>query len=73
MGYATVAMGSRDVAGSLSDSHAGICLMTTAGCTSYQGLYVQRFFLGALESGVSPAWMLVVGGKSNPLHEEAPT
>ncbi|GAB7329483.1 hypothetical protein MBLNU13_g01261t1 [Cladosporium sp. NU13] len=40
----------------------GICLMTTAGCTSYQGLYVQRFFLGALESGVSPGWMLVVGG-----------
>lgn len=36
--------------------------MTTAGCTSYQGLYVQRFFLGALESGVSPGWMLVVGG-----------
>jgi len=40
----------------------GICLMTTAACTSYQGLYVQRFFLGALESGVSPGWMLVVGG-----------
>jgi hypothetical protein len=36
--------------------------MTTAACTSYQGLYVQRFFLGALESGVSPGWMLVVGG-----------
>jgi hypothetical protein len=36
--------------------------MTTAACTSYQGLYVQRFFLGALESGVSPGWMLVVSG-----------
>lgn len=36
--------------------------MTTAACTSWQGLYVQRFFLGALESGVSPGWMLVVGG-----------
>jgi hypothetical protein len=32
--------------------------------TIYQGLYVQRFFLGALESGVSPGWMLVVGGRS---------
>ena len=59
----------------------GICLMSTAGCTTYQvrgsckadhvlsvlityqGLYVQRFFLGALESGVSPGWMLVVGGR----------
>ncbi|KAF3016764.1 hypothetical protein E8E14_006399 [Neopestalotiopsis sp. 37M] len=40
----------------------GICLMTTAGCQTYQGLYAQRFFLGILESGVSPAWMLVVGG-----------
>jgi hypothetical protein len=42
--------------------YVGICLMTTAACTSYQGLYVQRFFLGALESGVSPGWMLVVSG-----------
>jgi hypothetical protein len=33
--------------------------------TIYQGLYVQRFFLGALESGVSPGWMLVVGGGSS--------
>ncbi|KAI4602630.1 hypothetical protein KJ359_007847 [Pestalotiopsis sp. 9143b] len=40
----------------------GLCLMTTAGCTTYQGLFAQRFFLGILESGVSPAWMLVVGG-----------
>ncbi|OQO10871.1 hypothetical protein B0A48_04172 [Cryoendolithus antarcticus] len=39
----------------------GLCLMTTAACTNHQGLYVQRFFLGALESGVSPGWMLVVG------------
>lgn len=37
------------------------CLMCTAAVTTYQGLYVQRFFLGALESGVSPAFMLVVG------------
>jgi MFS family permease len=40
----------------------GICLTCTAGCHNYQSLYAQRFFLGALESGVSPAWMLVVGG-----------
>jgi MFS family permease len=39
----------------------GICLMCTAACTNWQGLYAQRFFLGALESGVSPGWMLVVG------------
>lgn len=40
----------------------GACLMCTAGCFNYQSLYAQRFFLGMLESGVSPAWMLVVGG-----------
>jgi MFS family permease len=40
----------------------GACLMCTAAVNSYQGLYTQRFFLGMLESGVSPAWMLVVGG-----------
>ncbi|KAK5726036.1 hypothetical protein LTR15_004227 [Elasticomyces elasticus] len=40
----------------------GICLMCTAGVTNHQGLYIQRFFLGALEAGVSPGWMLVVGG-----------
>lgn len=40
----------------------GACLMCTAAVSSYRGLYAQRFFLGALESGVSPAWMLVVGG-----------
>ncbi|KAK3654428.1 hypothetical protein LTR56_004058 [Elasticomyces elasticus] len=40
----------------------GICLMCTAGVTNHQGLYAQRFFLGALEAGVSPGWMLVVGG-----------
>jgi hypothetical protein len=45
--------------------------MTTAACTNHQGLYVQRFFLGALESGVSPAWMLVVGGKIFSRQQEA--
>jgi hypothetical protein len=56
----------------VSNDFEGICLMTTAACTNHQGLYVQRFFLGALESGVSPAWMLVVGGKSSPYHVEHP-
>ncbi|KAF2181600.1 MFS transporter [Zopfia rhizophila CBS 207.26] len=40
----------------------GICLMCTAACHNYQSLYAQRFFLGFLESGISPMFMLVVGG-----------
>jgi MFS family permease len=40
----------------------GACLMCTAACSTWQGLYAQRFFLGALESGVSPGFMLIVGG-----------
>lgn len=40
----------------------GVCLMCTAACTNWQSLYAQRFFLGFLESGVSPMFMLVVGG-----------
>ncbi|KAK3311943.1 major facilitator superfamily domain-containing protein [Apodospora peruviana] len=39
----------------------GLCLMLTVVCNSYQGLYAQRFFLGMLESGVSPMFMLIVG------------
>lgn len=39
----------------------GVCLILTVACSNYQGLYAQRFFLGFLESGVSPAWMMVVG------------
>lgn len=38
----------------------GVVMMSTAGCTSYHGLYAQRFFLGMIESGVSPMFMLVV-------------
>ncbi len=38
----------------------GLCLLLTAQCTNYQGLYAQRFFLGALESGISPMFMVVV-------------
>ncbi|KAK6378864.1 hypothetical protein LTS17_006567 [Exophiala oligosperma] len=39
----------------------GVCLALTVVCTTYQGLYAQRFFLGALESGISPMFMLIVG------------
>jgi MFS family permease len=39
----------------------GVCLMCTAACTSWRGFYTQRFFLGFLESGVSPIFMLMVG------------
>ena len=37
-----------------------ICLILTVACTNYQGLYAQRFFLGVLESGISPLFMLIV-------------
>ena len=39
----------------------GLCLLLTTQCHGYQGLYAQRFFLGALESGISPMFMIVVG------------
>jgi MFS family permease len=39
----------------------GICFILTPACTNYQGLYAQRFFLGALEAGISPIFMLIVG------------
>ncbi|KAF7196887.1 putative transporter [Pseudocercospora fuligena] len=40
----------------------GICLICTAAVHNYQSLFAQRFFLGFLEAGVSPGWMMVVGG-----------
>lgn len=40
----------------------GLCVISAAGCVNYQGLYAQRFFLGVFESGISPTWMMVVGG-----------
>lgn len=39
----------------------GVCLTCTAACQTWQTLYVQRFFLGFLEAGISPMFMLVVG------------
>ncbi|KAB8242424.1 major facilitator superfamily domain-containing protein [Aspergillus flavus] len=40
----------------------GICLILTSVCHNYQSLYAQRFFLGLLESGISPMFMMIVGG-----------
>lgn len=37
----------------------GVVAMLTVVCHSYQGLYVQRFFLGLLESAVSPCFVAV--------------
>lgn len=37
-------------------------MMSTAGCTNHHGLYAQRFFLGMIEAGVSPMFMLIVSG-----------
>ena len=39
----------------------GVCLICTVACQTWQGIYAQRFFLGFLESGISPMFMLVVG------------
>lgn len=39
----------------------GICVLLTAACYNYRGLYAQRFFLGFLESGVSPIFVLISG------------
>jgi len=38
----------------------GICLILTTVCHNYQALYAQRFFLGFLESGISPMFMMIV-------------
>ncbi|KAL3481414.1 major facilitator superfamily domain-containing protein [Aspergillus californicus] len=40
----------------------GVCLILTPLCHNYQSLYAQRFFLGFLESGISPMFMMIVGG-----------
>lgn len=36
-------------------------MIATPACTSYEGLMVQRFMLGFIESGISPAFVLVIG------------
>ena len=40
----------------------GITLIVTPACKTYQALYAQRFFLGFTEAGISPMFMLIVGG-----------
>ena len=40
----------------------GVCLILTTACHNYQALYAQRFFLGFLESGISPMFMMIVVG-----------
>ncbi|KAL9560685.1 hypothetical protein ACKAV7_015176 [Fusarium commune] len=40
----------------------GTCVLAGGWCNSFRELYVQRLFLGLLESGVSPVWMMVIGG-----------
>ncbi|RVX66329.1 hypothetical protein B0A52_09760 [Exophiala mesophila] len=40
----------------------GITLILTPACFNYQGLYAQRFFLGFTEAGISPMFMMIVGG-----------
>lgn len=44
----------------------GVCLLLTTVCKNYQGLYAQRFFLGFLESGISPMFMLIVVSADHP-------
>ncbi|KIW92743.1 uncharacterized protein Z519_06591 [Cladophialophora bantiana CBS 173.52] len=39
----------------------GVCFALTPACQNWQGLYAQRFFLGFLEAGVSPIFMLIIG------------
>lgn len=38
----------------------GAVLMSTAGCSNYAGIMVNRFFLGFLESAVAPAFTVLV-------------
>lgn len=49
------------VLGSVVVVWAATCMLTAA-VTSYQGLYVQRFFLGFLESIIPTAFMCIVSG-----------
>ncbi|KAI3391178.1 hypothetical protein diail_7783 [Diaporthe ilicicola] len=39
----------------------GVCVILTAACRDFRDLYTQRFFLGVLESGVSPIFLLISG------------
>ncbi|KAJ4386106.1 hypothetical protein N0V93_008998 [Gnomoniopsis smithogilvyi] len=37
----------------------GLCMMSAALCTNFGGFATQRFFLGALQSVINPAWVLM--------------
>jgi MFS family permease len=50
----------------------GVCLICTVLCVNYQGLYAQRFFLGLLESGISPMFMVIVVSIYHPLCLQMP-
>ncbi|KAG8159666.1 hypothetical protein KVR01_010303 [Diaporthe batatas] len=39
----------------------GLCVILTAACFNYRGLFAQRFFLGLLESAVGPIFILISG------------
>ncbi|KAJ4315957.1 hypothetical protein N0V84_008091 [Fusarium piperis] len=38
-----------------------LIILTTPACKSYSGILINRFFLGLVESGVSPIFMIVIG------------
>ena len=38
----------------------GLCLILTTVCRNHQEIFAQRFFLGVLESGISPLFMVIV-------------
>lgn len=38
----------------------GLCLILTVVCFDFRTLYTQRFFLGFLESGIGPVFMVIV-------------
>jgi MFS family permease len=37
----------------------GICEICTVACHSFAGILIQRFFLGVLEAGIAPAFMVL--------------
>jgi MFS family permease len=43
----------------------GICVILTPLCKTFEGLMAQRFFLGFMESGVSPAFLSVLVSRAS--------
>ncbi|KIW29538.1 uncharacterized protein PV07_05350 [Cladophialophora immunda] len=54
---------------------AALCMMwatvalSTAGCTTYAGLLANRFFLGVVESGISPTFMIITSEWYSPAEQ----